>query len=169
MERWLDDTIQDPEVEFNNYACVRKDRNPNGVGVATYARSDLALSQTTHINCDDLGTMWINILPSKIKPIPLGTCHRSLAQSNLYYTMEEVYSKTEYFVNSAVIITGDVNTNAGMMGYMSWLNALKTSCSTLDLTQINKDLYLMFRKYINNVSLNMVLVITQLHIIPGSQ
>lgn len=38
-ETWLD-TIQDPEMEIDNYTCVRKDRNRNGGGVATYVRNN---------------------------------------------------------------------------------------------------------------------------------
>ena len=53
--------------------------------------------------------------------------------------MEEVCSNAAHFMNSEVIITGDMNTNVETVGYNLLVNALRTFCSILDLTQIIKE------------------------------
>jgi len=137
-ETWLDDTIQDPEVEIINYTCVRKDRNRNGGGVATYIRNDIAFDTRKDMD-SELEATWIHILLQKTKPILIGTCYRPPTQNDFYSTLDEVCSNATDFLNSEVIITGDLNTNVGAIGYNSLVNALKTFCSVYDLKQIIKE------------------------------
>ena len=57
-ETWLDDSVEDSEVELPGYSILHHDRNRNGGGVCIYLRSDLSFNprqdlQTNGVESDD--------------------------------------------------------------------------------------------------------------------
>ena len=53
-ESWLDDSVEDSEVEVCGYTILRHDRNRHGGGVCLYIRSDISFSPRTDLQTDNL-------------------------------------------------------------------------------------------------------------------
>ena len=60
-ESWLDDSVEDSEVEVCGYTILRHDRNRHGGGVCLYIRSDISFSPRTDLQTDNLETVWAEV------------------------------------------------------------------------------------------------------------
>ena len=52
-ETWLGDTFTDDEVKIDGYALLRNGRSRTGVGVCTYARTDLTFNFRMDLHSDE--------------------------------------------------------------------------------------------------------------------
>ena len=96
-ETWLDSTVMDPEIKIDNYVLSRGDRNRNGGGVCAYVRADIAFKPRLDLTCDDLESIWIELLLPKTKPILTGVVYRPPNQMNFYDLPENVISSCDRF------------------------------------------------------------------------
>ena len=59
----MDNTINDSEVEIENYNLERRDRNRNGGGVCIFVRSDISYNLRDNLPVlKDLESIWIDIM-----------------------------------------------------------------------------------------------------------
>ena len=77
IETWLDNTVNDDEVELDGYDLVRKDRNRHGGGVAMFIRSTINYKTRSDIMPDNLETITVEITKPKAKPFLLNTLQTS--------------------------------------------------------------------------------------------
>ena len=84
---------------------VLKDRNCNGGGVCLYVRSDISYNPRTDLLCDELGSVWIDLLLPMTRPV--GACYRPPTQDNLLDLMEKQLSDVSLDAESLVL--GDLN------------------------------------------------------------
>ena len=76
-ETWMDNTINDSEVEIENYNLERRDRNRNGGGVCIFVRSDISYNLRDDLPVlKDLESIWIDIMIPKSKPLVICVCYR---------------------------------------------------------------------------------------------
>ena len=62
-ETWLNDSINDEEINIDGYKVVPRDRTSrSGGGVCLYVRSDIAFNINIDIPIDDTESIWINVL-----------------------------------------------------------------------------------------------------------
>ena len=88
-ETWLDDSIEDAEVELLGYVIYRRDRNRNGGGVCYFVRNDLAFNPRPDLNVNYLEAAWIEILLPKMLPILTDVCYRPPNQNNFYELLKQ--------------------------------------------------------------------------------
>ena len=82
-ETWLDSSVMDTGIKIDNYILSRRDRNRNGGGVCAYVRADIAFKPWVDWTCDDLESVWIELLLPKTKPILTGVVYFPLNQMNV--------------------------------------------------------------------------------------
>ena len=87
-ESWLDDSVEDSEVEVCGYTILRHDRNRHGGGVCLYIRSAISFSPRTDLQTDNLETVWAEVLLPKTRPILTGICYRPPRQSDFFDVLE---------------------------------------------------------------------------------
>ena len=105
-ETWLDGSVTDAEIELVGYTVVRKDRNRNGGGVCLYVRSDISYNPRTDLLCDELESVWIDLLPMT-RPITVGACYRPPTQDNFLDLIEKQLS--EVSLDAEILVLGDLN------------------------------------------------------------
>ena len=88
-ETWLDGSITDAEIELVGYTVIRKDRNRNGGGVCLYIRSDISYNPRPELLCDELESVWIDLLLPMTRPISVGVCYRPPNQQNFLDLLEK--------------------------------------------------------------------------------
>ena len=96
-ETWLNSTVMDSEIKLDNYVLSRGDRNRNGGGVCAYVRADIAFKLRLDLTCDNLESVWIELLLPKTKPILAGVVYRPPHQMNFYDLLENVISSCDRF------------------------------------------------------------------------
>lgn len=136
-ETWLDDSVNDAEIEIENYCLIRNDRNRRGGGVCIYLRSDICFKPREDLHDEQIEAIWINVLP-KTKPILVGVCYRPPDQTNFYELLDDVCSKCLDFLNSEIILLGDFNTDV-TRDELSMTKALRNFCSSIGLHQLIKE------------------------------
>ena len=107
-ETMLDSSINDSEIEIENYTVIRKDRNRNGGGVCVYVRADICFYVRTELNHNDIEAVWLDIIIPKSKPFLFGALYRPPSQNTFFELLEE---NSADFGNTEVILAGDLNTN----------------------------------------------------------
>ena len=72
-ESWLNDSIEDAEVQILGFACVRKDREDGakGGGNIAYIRDGLPFRIRHDLNNDNNECLWFEIVRQKCKPVRL--------------------------------------------------------------------------------------------------
>lgn len=110
-ETWLDETVNDSEIEIPNYNIQRMDRNRDGGGVCIYIRADLAYNPRMDLHHNDIESTWVDILLPKSKPILIGICYRPQTNAAFFSTLEDSCIKSDRFCDQEVIILGDFNAN----------------------------------------------------------
>lgn len=139
-ETFLDDTINDSEIEIPNYVVERKDRNRDGGGVCVYIRSDIAYNARADLQTTELESIWVDVLLPKSKPILFGVCYRPPEQYNFFNVFEDSLINTERFSDFETIILGDFNANAICKNPKdSIFKAMKHFCYMFDFTQLIRD------------------------------
>ena len=106
-ETWLDGSVTDAEIELVGYTVVRKDRNRNGGGVCLYVRSDISYNPRTDLSCDELESVWIDLLLPMTRPITVGACYRPPTQDNFLDLMEKQLSDVS--LDAEIFVLGDLN------------------------------------------------------------
>ena len=99
----------DLEIEVSGYVVQRKDRERSGGGVCMYIMSNLAFNPRPELSADQLEILCINILLRKTKPVLICVCYRPPHQNDFYKLFE--LSISNIFLNSEIIVLGDMNTN----------------------------------------------------------
>ena len=107
-ETWLNDSINDEEINIDGYKVVRHDRTSrSGGGVCIYIRNDITFNINPDIPTDDIESLWINVLLPRSKPIVVGVLYRPPKNNTfvekLSYSLENIRKDDE------VIILGDMN------------------------------------------------------------
>ena len=134
-ETFLDSSINDSEINVDNYTVVRRDRNRNGGGVCIYVRSDIVFNIRSDLDHEHIEAVWLDILLPKSKPILVGACYRPPDQNDFYKILEEVCANTVDFVKTEAIVIGDLNTNI-QKNNTAIYKALKSFCYFFDLHQL---------------------------------
>ena len=138
-ETWLDSTVMDSEIKIDNYVLSRGGRNRNGGGVCANVRADIAFKTRLDLRCDDLQSVWIELLLPKTKPILTGVVYRPPNQMNFYDLLENVISSCDRFFDIESIILGDFNTNVSGSTDSSLVQHLKQYMLLFYLNQIISD------------------------------
>ena len=74
-ESKLDEKINDGAVSRGGYEILRKDRNPNGGGVALYIRNSLNYVNRSNLLPQDMEALWIEIVKPNSKPFAVLACY----------------------------------------------------------------------------------------------
>ena len=106
-ETWLDGSVTDAEIELVGYTVVRKDRNRNGGGVCLFVRSDISYNPRTDLSCDELESVWIDLLLPMTRPITVGACYWPPTQDNFLDLMEKQLSDVS--LDAEIFVLGDLN------------------------------------------------------------
>ena len=106
-ETWLDGSVTDAEIEMLGYTVVHKDRNRNGGGVCLYVRSDISYNPRTDLLCDELESVWIDLLLPMALPITVGACYRHPTQDNFLDLMEK--QLIDVSLDTEIFVLGDLN------------------------------------------------------------
>ena len=106
-ETWLDGSIMDAEIELVGYTVIRKDRNRNGGGVCLYIRSDISYNPRPELLCDELESVWIDLLLPMTRPISVGVCYRPPNQQNFLDLLEK--QLCDVSLDTEIIMLGDLN------------------------------------------------------------
>ena len=134
-ESWLDHTVNDSEIEIENYVVVRKDRNRSGGGVCMFIHKDLSFNVRNDLEHKHLESIWVDLILPKSKPILIGTCYRPPDQRDFYSFLQE--SCDTISIEQECIVLGDFNTDVSSKSVKNHLmKSLKSLCYTLNLKQI---------------------------------
>ena len=133
-ESWLDDSVEDSEVEVCGYTILRHDRNRHGGGVCLYIRSDISFSPRTDLQTDNLETVWAEVLLPKTRPILTGICYRPPRQSDFFDLLE--LSINEGHCLNECILLGDFNTDILLPTNNVLVNALRNFEHAFGLKQL---------------------------------
>ena len=107
-ETWLNDSINDEEINIDGYKVVRRDRTSrSGGGVCLYVRNDIAFNIDIDMRTDDTESLWINVLLPRSKPIVVGVLYRP-PNNNMF--IEKLSNSLENIIkDDEIIILGDMN------------------------------------------------------------
>ena len=111
-ESWLNDTIDDAEVQIPGFSCVRKDREESekGGGNIVYIRDGLPFRIRHDLNNNDNECLWFEIVRRKCKPILICSVYKA-PEANLesfISSLEDSLLKLDY-CNSDLVLLGDFN------------------------------------------------------------
>lgn len=134
-ETWLDNSINDSEIEIENYVVIRKDRNRNGGGVCVYIRSDICYNVRTDLDHAHIEAVWLDILFPNSKPLLIGALYRPPDQSHFYVDLEEMCLNSVDFGKTEAILIGDFNTNT-LKKDSSIFKSLRNFCHLCSLHQL---------------------------------
>lgn len=137
-ESWLDSSVNDSQIEIENYIVIRNDRDRNGGGVCIYVRADIGFNRRTDLDHDKIEAVFVDILLPKSKPVIVGACYRPPNQNNFYEILEEMCSNCSDLINSEVIITGDFNSDILKKDSQNF-KALDNFCRAFDFVQLIKE------------------------------
>ena len=77
-ESWLDDSVDDHEVQIDGYQIIRADRNRHGGGVAIYIKSEIPFKIRDDLTHSDIENIWVEVQLSKQPPILICCLYRPL-------------------------------------------------------------------------------------------
>ena len=138
-ETWLDNSVNNAEINIEGYLLERNDRNREGGGVCVYVRSNLAYNRRTDIGCD-LETVFVDLLLPKTKAILFGTVYRTPTCDNFYEKLEDSIVNSPNFFNQECYILGDFNTDVLSKNKNSTLvKKLKSFCNVFNMKQLVQD------------------------------
>ena len=107
-ETWLNDSMNDEEINIDGYKVVRRDRSSGpGGGVCLYIRNDIAFNINVDMQTDVTESLWINVLLPRSRPIVVGVLYRPPKNNKFIEHLSnslENMSKDE-----EIIILGDMN------------------------------------------------------------
>ena len=106
-ETWLDESVQNGEIQIDGYTITRQDRNRCGGGVLIYVNNSVAYTERSDLRNPNLEAVWLELLLPKTKPILLGGVYRPPSQSNFIEEFEKTLSDTR--LDCETIILGDIN------------------------------------------------------------
>ena len=67
-ETWLDNSVNNHEIDLDGYDLIRKDRNRHGGGVAMFIRNTINYKIRSDIMPENLETITVEITKPKAKP-----------------------------------------------------------------------------------------------------
>ena len=133
-ESWLDDSVEDSEVEVCGYSILRHDRNRHGGGVCLYIRSDISFSPSIDLQTNNVETVWSEVLLPKTRPILTGICYRPPKQSDFVDLLELSFNEGHSF--NEYILLGDFNTDILLPMNNFLVNALRNFEHAFGLKQL---------------------------------
>ena len=75
-ETWLDNSVNNHEIDLDGYDLIRKDRNRHGGVVAMFIRNTINYKIRSDIMPENLETITVEITKPKAKPFLLSTWYR---------------------------------------------------------------------------------------------
>ena len=108
-ETWLDNTVNNHEVELNGYDLVRKEGNRRGGGVEMFIRSMINYKIGLDLMPDNLETITVEITKPKAKPFHLNRWYRPPDTSVDVFTDYEILMQKMDHENKEIICIGDFN------------------------------------------------------------
>ena len=107
-ETWLNDSVNNEEINIDGYKVIRNDRSSgHGGGVCLYIRNNLAFNVISEMQTEVTESLWINVLLPRSKPIVLGVLYRP-PKNNKF--IEHLSNSLENFSkDEEIIILGDMN------------------------------------------------------------
>ena len=128
-ESWLDHTVNDSEIEIENYVVVRKDRNRSRGEVCMFIHKDLSFNVRNDLEHKNLKSIWVDLILPKSKPILIGTCYRPPEQRDFYSFLQE--SCDSISIEQECRVLGDFNTDVSSKSVKNHLmKSLKSLCYT---------------------------------------
>ena len=106
-ETWLDETVQDAEVDVDGYSVIRQDRNRQGGGVLLYIKSGISFNQRSDLAVKDLEMVAVDLLLPKSKPFLISSCYRPPNDQSFLEKLETSLSKVD--LSGEFYILGDIN------------------------------------------------------------
>ena len=108
-ETWLDYTIENEEIQVNNYNVLRNDRNRRGGGVLIYVRDDFEYKERKDLSFNEVESVWIEVQNYENTPVIIGCMYRPPDKGPDYFdnmtdTLEKATSD-----GKPVILLGDLN------------------------------------------------------------
>ena len=152
-ETWLNNNVNDAEINIPGYSILRKDRdNGRGGGVAVYLKNTLnAMFRDDITNGSDIETIWVEIIIKNVGAVLLGTIYRPPSADQKYYEQMLNVLDVASLENKEVVLTGDLNFDCLQDDHPS----VKGICNCYDMTQmIDKPTRVAFTKDSNNEELN---------------
>ena len=111
-ESWLNDSIEDAEVQIPRFACVRKDQEDGvkGGGNIAYIRDGLPFRIRHDLNNDNNECLWFEIVRQKCKPIFICSVYKApdADLESFISSLEDTLLKLNYS-NSDLVLIGDFN------------------------------------------------------------
>ena len=108
-ETFLDETINDHEVNIEGCVIVRRDKNRNGGGVAIYVRNSINWVIRAEFDTEDLETITVGISKPKSKPFLINCVYRPPDSTlELLNTYEKLIEKLDSEDKKTILI-GDFN------------------------------------------------------------
>ena len=108
-ETWLDNSVNNHEIDLDGYDLIRKDRNRHGGGVAMFIRNTINYKIRSDIMPENLETITVEITKPKAKPFLLSTWYRPPNMPvNIFMDYELIIQKMDH-ENKEIICIGDFN------------------------------------------------------------
>lgn len=64
---WLDQSVDDAEIDMTSFRVYRKDRNRNGGGVAVYVSDDVKSARRYDLEEEGVEALWIQVKMRKLQ------------------------------------------------------------------------------------------------------
>ena len=113
-ESKLDSSINDSEIQIDNYVLLWKDRNRQGGGVVCYIRDDISFTPL-NIFPSQIENIFVDILLPKTKPFSIGVFYRPPSQNDFIDLVSEDFDKL-LPEEKEIYILGDFNINVLLNG-----------------------------------------------------
>ena len=107
FETWLDNSVNDAEINIEGYTVIRNDRNRKGGGVCIYINNKFAFSKQDLKNSENIESVWAEIYLPKTKPFTVGVVYRPPNDLKFLYNFEESLKCLRSDLDN--IILGDFN------------------------------------------------------------
>ena len=107
-ETWLNNSINDEEIEIDGYKIVRRDRlSGSGGGVCFYIRNDISFNIIDVLSAGDSESLWINLLLPRSKPIIVGVIYRPPKSNRFIEKLSDILDTLKK--DDEIILLGDIN------------------------------------------------------------
>ena len=139
-ETWLDEKIEDAEVDIPGYKIYRKDCDADGGGVAVYVRIDLSVIRREDLEDPNLEGLWLEITLPKSRGFLLGLYYRPPDSSDyLDGDFMACFTDVAELASSEgkeILLVGDFNCDFSAKRLTSGCKQLKSLFRTLSVTQL---------------------------------
>ena len=107
-ETWLDESVDDAEIDMTGFRVYRKDRNRNGGGVAVYVSDDVKSVRRYDLEEEGVEALWIQV---KMKKLQVLICNMYRPPDALVAWMDSLATILERAVQEklSVVMLGDFN------------------------------------------------------------